>query len=83
MLQSTDIVVVRPSNWAVGGFTGGEAFPVNDEVDSKNTQIWTKKEKQRKLEDKVENVLCKINMMIVCVVCIVLGCVVLMYCARK
>jgi hypothetical protein len=57
MLQSTGVVVVQPWNWAAGRFASGEAFPDDDEVDSKDAQIWTEKEKQRKLEEKVENVL--------------------------
>ena len=61
------IIIVRPSNWA-------ELLDEEEgSVDSPNGGT-----KKKNLEQKLENLKWKMNMFIVCVVCVVLGCV-LMY----
>jgi hypothetical protein len=83
MLKNTGVIVVRPSNtnWGDEGVQVDEAFPVDEEVDSIDTHV--RSDKQRKPEEKMDIVLWKMNMMIVCVVCGVFGFVVGMYFARK
>jgi hypothetical protein len=69
-LKDRGIIIVWPSNWA-------ELLDEEDSVDSPNGDT-----KKKKLEQKLENLKWKMNMLIVCVVCVVLGCV-LMYAVMK
>jgi hypothetical protein len=69
-LKDRGIIIVCPSNWA-------ELLDEEDSVDSPNGDT-----KKKKLEQKLENLKWKMNMLIVCVVCVVLGCV-LMYAVMK
>ena len=66
-MKDHGIIIVRPTNWA-------ELLEEEEGlVDSPNGDT-----KKKNLEQKLENLKWKMNMFIVCVVCVVLGCV-LMY----
>jgi hypothetical protein len=82
MLKDAGIIVFRPSNWADA---------VDEVVDSVECQIGSGEQrhaledKQRKkaLEEKMDNLICKMNLIIVAVVCVVFGCFLGMYAAKK
>ena len=82
MLKDADVIVFRPSNWA---------DTVDEVVDSVECQIGSGEQrqaledKQRKkaLEEKMDNVIWKMNLIIVAVVCVVFGCLLGMYAAKK
>ena len=63
-MKDHGIIIVRPSNWA-------ELLDEEEgSVDSPNGDT-----KKKNLEQKLENLKWKMNMFIMCVVCVVLGCV--------
>jgi hypothetical protein len=82
MLKDDGIIVFRPSYWA---------DPVDELVDSVECQIGSGEQrqaledKQRKkaLEEKMDNVIWKMNLIILAVVCVVFGCLLGMYAAKK
>ena len=82
MLKETGIIVFRPSNWADA---------VDEVVDSVECQIGSGEQrqaledKQRKkaLEEKMDNVIWKMNLINVTIVCVVFGCLLGMYAAKK
>jgi hypothetical protein len=82
MLKDVGVIVFRPSNWEDA---------VNEEVDSVDCQIGSGKQrqaledKQRKkaLEEKMDNVIWMMNWIIVAIVCVVFGCLLGMYAAKK
>ena len=69
-MKDHGIIIVHPLNWA-------ELLDEEGSVDSPNGDT-----KKKNLEQKLENLKWKMNMFIVCVVCVVLGCV-LMYAVMK
>jgi hypothetical protein len=81
MLKDAGIIVFQPSNWADA---------VDEVVDSVECQIGSDEQrqaledKQRKkaLEEKMDNVIWKMNLIIVAVVCVVFGCLLGMYAAK-
>jgi hypothetical protein len=82
MLKDVGVIVFQPSNWA---------DVISEVVDSVECQIGSDKQrqaledKQRKkaLEEKMDNVIWKINLIIVAVVCVVFGWLLGMYAAKK
>jgi hypothetical protein len=82
MLKDAGVIVFRPSNWADA---------VDEVVDSVECQIESGEQrqaledKQRKkaLEEKMDNVIWKMNLIIVVVICVVFGCLLGMYVAKK
>jgi hypothetical protein len=82
MLKDAGVNVFRPSNWA---------DMVNEVVDSVEYQIGSGEQrqaledKQRKkaLEEKMDNVIWKMNLILVAIVCVVFGCLLGMYNAKK
>jgi hypothetical protein len=82
MLRDAGVIVFRPSNWADA---------VDEVVNSVECQIGSGKrrqaleDKQRKKapEEKMDNVIRKMNLIIVVVVCVVFGCLLEMYAAKK
>jgi F0F1-type ATP synthase assembly protein I len=82
MLKNAGVIVFRPSNWADA---------VDEVVDSVECQIRcgeqrrALEDKQRKkaLKEKMDNVNWKMNLIIVVVVCVVFGCLLGMYAAKK
>jgi arabinogalactan endo-1,4-beta-galactosidase len=80
MLKDVGVIVFRLSNWADA---------VDEVVDSVECQIGSGEQrqalevKQRKkaLEEKMDDVIWKMNLIIVVVVCVVLGCLLGMYAA--
>ena len=60
-MKDRGIIIVHPSNWA-------ELLDEEGSVDSPNGDT-----KKKNLEQKLENLKWKMNMFIVCVVCVVLG----------
>jgi hypothetical protein len=78
MLKDVGVIVFKQSNWA-------------DAVDSVECQIWSGEQrqaledKQRKkaLVEKMDNVIWKMNLIIVALVCVVFGCLLGMYAAKK
>ena len=70
-MKDRGIIIVRPLNWA-------ELLDEEEgSVDSPSGDT-----KKKNLEQKLENLKWKMNLFIVCVVCVVLGCV-LMYAVMK
>jgi hypothetical protein len=82
MLKDVGVIVFQLSNWADA---------VDVVVDSMECQIGSGhqrqalQEKQRKeaLEEKMDNVIWKTNLIIVVVACVVCGCLMGMYAAKK
>jgi hypothetical protein len=82
MLKDVGIIVFQSSNWADA---------VDEVVDSVECQIWSGEQrqaledKQRKkaLEEKIDNVIWKMNLIIVAIVRVVFGCLLGMYAAKK
>jgi hypothetical protein len=82
MLKDVGVIVFRSSNWVDA---------VVEVVDSVECQIGsgeqrqTLEDKQRKkaLEEKMDNVIWKMNLIIVAVVCVVFGCLLGMYATKK
>jgi uncharacterized membrane protein len=82
MLKDVGIIVFQPSNWEDA---------VDEVVDSVECQIGSSEQrqaledKQRKkaLEEKMNNVIWKMNLIIVAVVCVVFGCLRWMYATKK
>jgi hypothetical protein len=73
MLKDTGVIVFRPSNCA---------DTVDEVVDSVECQIGSGEQRQA-LEEKMDNVIWKMNFIIVAVVCVVFGCLLGMYAAKK
>lgn len=65
------VIVVRPSNWAE---------LMDEDVDCVEGPTGDKKKEA--LEQKLDNVIWKMNLFFLCVACVVLGCV-MMYVAMK
>jgi heme/copper-type cytochrome/quinol oxidase subunit 2 len=81
MLKDASVIVFRPSNWADA---------VDEVVDSVECQIGSGEERQaledkqrKKAQEKMDNVIWKMNLIIVAVVCVVFGCLLGMYAAKK
>jgi hypothetical protein len=82
MLKDASIIVFRPSNWADA---------VDKVVDSVECQIGSGEQRQaledkkrnKALEEKMDNVIWKMNLIIVAVVCVIFGCLLGMYAAKK
>jgi hypothetical protein len=82
MLKDVGVIVFRLSNWTDA---------VDEVIDSVECQIRSGKQrqaledKQRKkaLEEKMDNVIWKMNLIIVAVVYVVFGCLLGMYVAKK
>jgi hypothetical protein len=82
MLKDDGIIVFLSSNWA---------DVVDEVVDSVECQIGSDEQrqaledKQRKkaLEEKMDNVIWKMNLIIVAIICVVFGCLLGMYAAKK
>jgi t-SNARE complex subunit (syntaxin) len=78
MLKDVSVIVFRPSNWADA---------VDEVIDSVECQIGSGEQRQA-LEDKqrkkaLDNVIWKMNLIIVAIVCVVFGCLLGMYAAKK
>ena len=82
MLKDAGVISFRPSNWA---------DVIDEVVDSVDCQLGSDNQrkapddKQRKkaLEEKMDNVIWKMNLIIVGAVCVVFGCLLGMYAAKK
>ena len=74
-MHRNGIILVWPSNWEEMNMSQEE------EVDSPNGDKRGDK-KGKELEEKMESLIWQMNMFIACVVCFVVGCV-LMYVVRK
>jgi t-SNARE complex subunit (syntaxin) len=82
MLNDASVIVFRPSNWADA---------VDEVVDSVECQIESGEQRQaledkqskKALEEKMDNVIWKMNLIIVVVICVVFGCLLGMYVAKK
>jgi uncharacterized protein HemY len=82
LLKDAGVIVFRSSNWADA---------VDEIVDLVECQIGSDKQrqaledKQRKkaLEEKMDNVISKMNLIIVSAVCVVFGCLLGMYATKK
>jgi hypothetical protein len=82
MLKDAGVIVFRPSNWANA---------VDEVVDSVECQIGSGEQRQavedkkmkKGLEEKMDNVIWKMNLIIMAVVCVVFGCLLGMYDAKK
>jgi hypothetical protein len=82
MLKDAGVIVFRPSNWA---------DTVDEVVDSVECQIGSGEQrqaledKQRKklLEEKMDNVIWKMNLIIVAIICVEFRCLLRMYAAKK
>jgi hypothetical protein len=82
MLKDAGIIVFRLSNWADA---------VDEVVDSVECQIGSgeqrqaleNKQRKKALEEKMDYVIWKMNLIIVAVVCVVFGCLLGMYAAKK
>jgi cytochrome c-type biogenesis protein CcmH/NrfG len=82
MLKDAGVNVFRPSNWADA---------VDEVVDSVEFQIGSgeqrqaleNKQRKKALEEKMDNVIWKMNLIIVAIVCVVFVCSLGMYAAKK
>jgi hypothetical protein len=82
MLKDAGIIVFRLSNWADA---------VDEVVDSVECQIGSgeqrqaleNKQRKKALEEKMDYVIWKMNLIIVAVVCVVFGCLLGMYAVKK
>jgi hypothetical protein len=82
MLKDAGVIVFRLSNWA---------NTVDEVVDSVECQIGSgeqrqaleNKQRKKPLEEKMDYVIWKMNLIIVAVVCVVFGCLLGMYAAKK
>jgi heme/copper-type cytochrome/quinol oxidase subunit 2 len=81
MLKDASVIVFRPSNWADA---------VDEVVDSVECQIGSgeqrqalHKQKKKALEEKMDNVIWKMNLIIVAVICVVFGCLLGMYVVKN
>jgi hypothetical protein len=82
MLKEDGVIVFRSSNWADA---------VDEVVDSVECQIGSgeqrqaleNKQRKKALEEKMNNVILKMNLIIVAIVCVVFGCLLGMYAAKK
>jgi hypothetical protein len=82
MLKDACVIVFLPSNWADA---------VDEIVDLVECQIGSGEQRQalednqrkKTLEKNMNNVICKMNLITVAVVCVVFGCLLGMYAARK
>jgi hypothetical protein len=82
MLKDAGVIGFQPSNWADA---------VDEVVDSVECEIGSSEQrqaledKQRKkaLEEKMDNVIWKMNLIIAAIVCVVFGCLLGMYAANK
>jgi hypothetical protein len=82
MLKEDGVIVFRLSNWADA---------VDEVVDSVECQIGSgeqrqaleNKQRKKALEEKMNNVILKMNLIIVAIVCVVFGCLLGMYAAKK
>jgi hypothetical protein len=82
MLKDVGDIVFRPSNWVDA---------VDEVVDSVECQIGSgeqrqaleDKQRKKQLEEKMGNVIWKMNLIIVDVVCVAFGCLLGMYAAMK
>jgi F0F1-type ATP synthase assembly protein I len=82
MLKDAGVIVFRPSNWA------NAADEVVDSVEcqigsGKQRQSLEDKQRKKALKEKMDNVIWKMNLIIVVVVCVVFGCLLGMYAAKK
>jgi heme/copper-type cytochrome/quinol oxidase subunit 2 len=73
MLKDVGVIVFRPSNWADA---------VDEVVDSVECQIGSG-EQRKALEEKMDNVIWKMNLIIVVVVCVVFGWLLVTYASKK
>jgi tRNA C32,U32 (ribose-2'-O)-methylase TrmJ len=82
MLKDVGIIVFRSLNWADA--VGEVVYSVECQIGS-NEQRQALEDKQWKkaLEEKMDNVIGKMNLIIVAVVCVVFGCLLGMYAAKK
>jgi hypothetical protein len=64
MLKDVGVIVFRQSNWA---------YAVDEVIDSVECQIGSGEQRQA-LEEKMDNVIWKMNLIIVSLVCVVFGC---------
>jgi hypothetical protein len=82
MLKDAGVIVFRLSNLA---------DVVDEVVDSVECQIGSGeqrkalevKQRKKELEEKMDNVIWKMNLIIVAIVCVVFGCLLGMYAAKK
>jgi hypothetical protein len=82
MLKDAGVIVFRPSNWA---------HAVDEVVDSveyhigsgEQRQALEDKQRKKALEEKMDNVIWKMNLIIVAVACVVFGCLLGMYAVKK
>jgi hypothetical protein len=81
MLKDVGVIVFRPSNWA-------DTINVVDSVEcqigsGEQRQALDDKQRKKAVEEKMDNVIWKMNLIIVVVVCVVFGCLPGMYAAKK
>jgi t-SNARE complex subunit (syntaxin) len=82
MLKDAGVIIFQQSNWVDA---------VDEVVDSVECQIGSGEERQaledkhrkKALEEKMDNVICKMKLIIVILFCVVFGCLLGMYAAKK
>jgi hypothetical protein len=82
MLKDAGVIVFQPSNWVDA---------VDEVVDSVECHIGSGEQRQalednqgkKALEEKMDNVIWKMNLIVVAVVCVVYGCLLGMYATKK
>jgi hypothetical protein len=82
MPKDAGVIVFRSSNWAD---TVDEVVDLVECQIGSNEQRQALEDKQRKkaLEEKMDNVIWKMNLIIVAVVCVVIGCLLGLYAAKN
>jgi hypothetical protein len=78
MPKDAGVLVFRPSNWAdtVDKVVDLEEYQIGS---GEQRQALEDKQRKKVLEEKMENVIWKMNLIIVVVVCVVFGCLLGMY----
>jgi hypothetical protein len=81
-LKDVGVIVFRPSNWA--HVVGEVVYSMECQIGSgEQRQALEGKQRKKALEEKMDNVIRNMNLIIVAVVCVVFGCLLGIYAAKK
>jgi heme/copper-type cytochrome/quinol oxidase subunit 2 len=81
MLKDAGVIVFRPSNWA--DVVDDVVYLVECQIGSGEQRQALEKQRKKALEEKMDSVIWKMNMIVVTIFCVVFGCLLGMYAAKK